>query len=207
MRTSTSFALLAIPILLCRSAFAQDADLPAPVLQWSVYILLMFAACVAVGIFFSGRGNRGKNAPLSKLLEAKQTDIHSVSPGVSVSDCVRQMNAERIGAMLVMEKDELLGIFTERDAITRVLGKGLEPAGTTLSEVMTTDPLCVLPSTTLGEAMSIVTSERIRHLPVVEEDEVIGLVSSGDLTRWLVEDQAGEIRDLVYVAGRRRNVQ
>jgi CBS domain-containing protein len=206
MRSSIAFTLSFVLILLCRSAIAEDVDLPAPVLQWSVYILLMFAVAVGIGIFF-GRGKNGKNAPLGILLNTKEREIHSVEPGTSVMDCVRLMNEEQIGAMLVMETDRLLGIFTERDAITRVLGKGLDPAVTSVSEVMTAGPLCVATVTTLGEAMSIVTKQRIRHLPVVEDERVLGVVSSGDLTRWLVEDQAGEIQELVYVAGRRRNTQ
>ena len=90
--------------------------------------------------------------------------------------------------MLVMEDDQLIGIFTERDAITRVLGAGLDPASTYISAVMTKNPVWVPTSTTLEEAMSIVTSRRIRHLPVVENGKVLGVVSSGDLTHRLVED-------------------
>jgi len=82
----------------------------------------------------------------------------------------------------------LRGIFTERDAITRVLGTGLDPVSTNVSGVMTKNPVCVSTSTTLEEAMSIVTNQRIRHLPVVEDDKVLGMVSSGDLTHRLVED-------------------
>ena len=105
--------------------------------------------------------------------------------------------------MLVMEDDRLLGIFTERDAITRVLGAGTRTFHTKVSAVMSNNPICVTPSTTLDEAMGIVTHQRIRHLPVVQDGKVLGMVSSGDLTHRLVEDQAGEIRELVDIAGRR----
>ena len=90
--------------------------------------------------------------------------------------------------MLVMENDQLLGIFTERDAISRVLGVGLDPTSTNVSGVMTRNPVCVSASTTLEEAMSIVTNQRIRHLPVLEDDKVLGVVSSGDLTHRLIKD-------------------
>jgi len=102
--------------------------------------------------------------------------------------------------MLVLEDGRLLGIFTERDAMVRVLGAGLEPTTTTVAEVMSRDPICVTASTTLDEAMNIVTHKRIRHLPVVQNDQVLGMISSGDLTHWLVADRSGEIRELVDVA-------
>jgi len=102
----------------------------------------------------------------------------------------------------VMKEDRLLGIFTERDAITRVLGAGLEPSYTKVSAVMSNDPICITPSTTLDEAMAIVSNQRIRHLPVVQDGQVLGMVSAGDLTHWLVEDRGGEVQELVDIAGR-----
>jgi len=176
--------------------------LPVSVFEWSFYVLLIFALFVAVGIFFM-RGKSGKNEPLGRLLDEQSPEIHSVNPDVSVTDCIRRMNELMIGAMLVMENESLLGIFTERDAITRVLGAGLDPTNTKISEVMSKNPFCVTPSTTLEEAMDIVTNLRFRHLPVVQEGKVLGMVSSGDLTHWLVENQAGEMQDLVDTASRR----
>jgi CBS domain-containing protein len=202
MKTPITFAASAILLLLPRTTLAEEVNLPVPVFEWSFYVLLIFALFVAVGIFFM-RGKNGKNEPLSSLLDEQSPKIHSVNPDVSVTECVRQMNKLMIGAMLVMEDETLLGIFTERDAITRVLGEGLDPANTKISEVMSKNPFCVTPSTTLDEAMDIVTNLRIRHLPVVQDDKVLGMVSSGDLTHWLVQDQAGEIRELVDIAGRR----
>ncbi len=204
MKTPYLFATSAILLLLSRTTLAEEVNLPAPVLEWSFYILLIFAASVAIGIFFFRKGKDGKNESLSNLLSGKQTTIHSVTPGICVTECVRQMNEQKIGAMLVMENDSLLGIFTERDAITRVLGAGLDPAATKVSEVMSKNLFCVTQSTTLDEAMAIITHHRFRHLPVVQDGRVLGMVSSGDLTHWLVEDQAGEIRELVDIAGRRR---
>jgi CBS domain-containing protein len=114
------------------------------------------------------------------------------------------MNSENIGALLVMEGDKLTGIFTERDALNKVLAAGIDPTSTKVSEVMTKDPYCVDPSTTVEEAMSIVTDHRVRHLPILHNGSLVGLISSGDLTHWLVEDKAGEIKDLVDIAARRR---
>ena len=203
MRIPNIFTVSAILLLLSRTTLAEEVNLPAPVLEWSFYILLIFAASVAIGIFFFRKGKTGKNESLGSLLDERRTSIYSVNPDVSVTECVQQMNEKQIGAMLVMEDDQLLGIFTERDAITKVLGAGLEPSYTKVSAVMTNNPICVTPSTTLSEAMAIVTNQRIRHLPVVQEGKVLGMVSSGDLTHRLVEDQAGEIRELVDIAGRR----
>jgi CBS domain-containing protein len=204
MRTPHLFTALAAGTLLSRTAFAEDVTLPAPVLEWSVYVLLIFALIVAVGVFFR-RGKDKKNEFLSTLLDEQKPAIHSVTPDISVTECVRNMNELDIGAMLVMEDGKLLGIFTERDAITKVLGTGLEPSYTKVSAVMSHNPICVSPSTTLDEAMAIISSQRIRHLPVVQDGKVLGMVSSGDLTHWLVEDRSGEIRELVDIAGRRRD--
>ena len=179
--TSTSFLLMSGPV------WAEEVTLPAPVLEWSVYILLIFAACVAIGIAVFMKGKNGEGNSLGNLLYEQNPMIHSVDPGMSVTECVKRMNELRIGAMLVMENDRLIGIFTERDAVTRVLGAGLDPTGTVVSSVMTSDPVCVSTSTSLEEAMSIVSSRRIRHLPVVEDGKVLGMVSSGDLARRLTK--------------------
>ena len=141
---------------------------------------------------------------LSNLIEKPDLTIHSVGPYTSVIDCVRQMNEHKIGAMLVIEDDHLVGIFTERDALTRVLGAWLDPKSTRVGEVMTKDPYCVSPTITLDAAMGLITDQRFRHLPVVENGKVLGIVSSGDLTRQLVRDRSTNVRELVDIAGRRR---
>lgn len=202
MKSPNTFAASVILLGLSRTTLADEVNLPVSVFEWSFYVLLIFALFVAVGIFFM-RGKNGKNESLSRLLGEQSPEIHSVNPDVSVTECIRRMNDLMIGAMLVMENESLLGIFTERDAITRVLGAGLDPTNTKISEVMTKNPFCVTPSTTLDEAMETITNLRFRHLPVVQDGKVLGMVSSGDLTHRLVEDQAGEIRELVDIAGRR----
>jgi CBS domain-containing protein len=182
-------------LLFCNGARAEVVDLPVPFLEWSFYVLLLFGLVVAIGIFIR-RGKGEQAEPLSKLMEERSAAVHSITPEVTVTECVRQMNELKIGAMLVMENDRLFGIFTERDAMTRVLGGGLDPTHTLVSQVMSPDPVCVSPSTTLEEARALVTSKRIRHLPVVDDGKVKGMVSSGDLTHWLVRDQSLRIDDL-----------
>ena len=188
MRTTRVLSGLAIPSLLSTAAFAEDVSLPAPVLEWSVYILLIFAACVAVGIAVFKKSKSGEDDTVGSLLFEQNPLIHSVDPDISVTECVSRMNELRIGAMLVMENERLLGIFTERDAITRVLGAGLDPINTKISEVMTKNPVCVSITTNLEEARGIISSRRIRHLPIVEGDKVLGVVSSGDLSHRLNKD-------------------
>jgi signal-transduction protein with cAMP-binding, CBS, and nucleotidyltransferase domain len=204
MRTPYIFNAAAALLALPGTALAEEVDLPAPVLEWSFYVLLIFALVVAVGIFFK-RGKDKRSESMSELLEEHHATIHSVKPEILVTECVSQMNEQKIGAMLVMKDDRLLGIFTERDAITRVIGAGLDPSQTKVSAVMSNHPICITPSTTLDEAMAIVSSQRIRHLPVVQDGQVLGMVSAGDLTHWLVEDRAGKIRELADIAGRRRD--
>ena len=201
-----SIRSLAVPpglALLSRSTMAAGVEPPAPVLEWSFYVLLIFAACVVAFVFFK-TSNKRKGAPLSNMLDASRRPINSVYPDTSITESVRLMNDQNIGALLVMEDDKLAGIFTERDALTKVLVAGIDPVNTKISEVMTKDPFCVDPSTTIEEAMGIVTNRRIRHLPILHNGELVGIVSSGDLTHWLVQDREGEIRELVDVAAHTR---
>ena len=198
-RSGSSLFLLAwIP------AHAEDVLLPAPVLQWSFYIFLMFAVAVGFGIFFIRNKKDVSEETLLSLLKDPAEAIHAVSPNTSVTECVQRMNRERIGAMLVMEDEHLVGIFTERDGLTKVVGAGLDPAHTSVNEVMSKDPFCVSPATTIAEAMDIISSQRFRHLPVVENGTVLGVVSSGDLTHRMVSERSVVVRELVHTAGRRR---
>ena len=185
--------------LLSPTAHAIEADPPAPVLEWSFYVLLIFAACVAAFVFLKKSDNK-KSSPLSSMLGESRRPLNFVHTDTSVTESIRLMNEQKIGAILVMEDDSLAGIFTERDALTKVLAEGIDPRSIKVSEVMTKEPFCVDPSTTVKEAMGIVTQRRFRHLPVVHNGKVVGIVSSGDLTHWLVEDQVGEIRELVDIA-------
>ena len=191
-------------IVLPLPGFAADVSLPAPVLQWSFYIFLMFALVVAVGIFFVRTKKEITDELLSNLIEALESQVHFVDPYMSVADCVSLMNEKKIGAMLVVDDEQLVGIFTERDILTRVVGAWLAPATTKVGEVMTKEPYCVSPATSLEEAMSIISEKRFRHLPVVENGKVLGMVSSGDLTHRLVSGRSADVRDLVGTAGRRR---
>ena len=134
---------------------------------------------------------------LRTLLENKGQVVHSVAPQSTVIDAIRKMNTERIGAVLVMDGDQLAGIFTERDVLCRVVDEGRDPTTTNVADVMTTQPVVVKSTTTVAEAMAVVSEKRCRHLPVVDESRLVGLVSSGDLTHWVTRNQEYHIQDLV----------
>ena len=136
------------------------------------------------------------HTPLSEVLAKKGTDFYCVGTDVTVVHAVQEMNRRAIGSLLVVEQGELLGIFTERDVLVRVVDKGLDPAVVKVRQCMTKDPLTVSPDTSVEDAMVLVTRYRCRHLPVVEEGRILGLVSIGDLTRWAVRDREHEIDDL-----------
>lgn len=165
-----------------------------------LYVFIAFVIIVFVGVYFM-RWRDKRGAPLGKIFEEHEA-IHSVGPDTPVTACVRTMSAEKIGALIVMDGERLIGIFTERDALNKVLAAGLDPVHTKVSEVMTKDPYCIPPTTTVGEAMQMVTQRRFRHLPIVENGKVLAVVSSGDLTHWLVKDQLREVQELVDLAAR-----
>ena len=140
---------------------------------------------------------------LRSVLSHKGSKVHCVVPGASVLEAVRKMNDEHIGALLVRDGSEVVGIFTERDVLCRVLDRGRDPGTTLVRDVMTTDVVAVSPETGVEEAMAIITDRRCRHLPVMRGDELEGLVSIGDLTRWVSRHQEGHIRDLVnFITGK-----
>ena len=165
-----------------------------------VYAVLLFVIVVGFYAYFM-RLRDQRRAPVGRLFGEREA-IHSVGPDSSVAECVRTMTAKHIGALIVMEGERLIGIFTERDALNRVLAAGLDPVSTKISAVMTKDPFCIPPGITVAEAMELVTQRRFRHLPIVENGKVLGVISSGDLTHWLVKDQVGEVQELVDLAAR-----
>lgn len=135
--------------------------------------------------------------PLWMLLDEKGRAVHTVAPDATVVEAVDAMNAQRVGALLVVEHGEPIGIFTERDVLRRVVMPGLPPASTRVRDVMTDEVIVVTPKTTVEEAMAIVTEKRCRHLPVMEEEGVTGIISIGDLTRWVTRGHVYELQQLI----------
>jgi len=140
---------------------------------------------------------------LDAVLADKGRGLHHVAPEATVLDAVGKMNQERIGAVLVCVSGELVGIFTERDVLCRVVAEGRDPAATRVVDVMTPEVVAVRSTTLVEEAMAVVTERRFRHLPVIDDGELKGIVSSGDLTRQVSRHQEGHIKDLVnFITGK-----
>lgn len=137
------------------------------------------------------------NDPIAKVLEHKGSEVATISPDTMVIAAVHRMNERKIGALLVVDNERPVGIFTERDVLVRVVAAGLDPKTTPISEVMTRNPVVVHSTVTVKEALFVISTKRCRHLPVVDDDTGLrGLISIGDLTSWLVRDQQRTIEDL-----------
>jgi CBS domain-containing protein len=141
--------------------------------------------------------------PLDLILEEKGRGVYVTNPQVTVIEAVGMMCQARVGALLVMQNDTLVGIFSERDVMSRVVLAGLDAKRTCVGEVMTRNVVCVEIDVSPDEAMAIITSRRMRHLPVVDGRRVVGMVSIGDLVRWTIRDREQSIEQLrEYVTGR-----
>ena len=140
---------------------------------------------------------------VKRLLDEKGQEIYSVPPEETVWEAVRTMAGQHIGAILVIEESQLVGIFSERDLLVRVLLTGLDPTTTPIKAVMSSDIVYVTPDTSISEAMAVMTQRRCRHLPVMEGKELRGMVSIGDCTRWVSRDQNYTIHHLQeYIHGK-----
>jgi CBS domain-containing protein len=136
------------------------------------------------------------------LLDAKGADVISVDEATSVYDAIALMAERSIGSLLVMQGEELKGIVTERDYARKVILKGRSSETTSVGEVMSTTLITAKPEQTVDECMALMTEKRIRHLPVVAGNRVIGLISIGDLVQAIISDQQEAIEQLEnYISG------
>ena len=131
-----------------------------------------------------------------EILRSKGGAVFSVEPGISVYKAIEEMCERNIGGLLIVEHEKLVGIFTERDYARKLILKGKSSKETKISELMTSNPITVTPLTTIDECMSIMTEKRIRHLPVVEDDKLVGVISIGDVVRQIIIDQKSIIEHL-----------
>lgn len=139
---------------------------------------------------------------LSDIIEENEGRICKVDPEVTIEEAAKLMMAERVGALLVMNEEWVIGVLTERDIVYRVLAQGGNITTTQVHEAMSRDVVVVKPSLTVHDAMQVVTEKRFRHLPVVSGGHLIGVVSSGDLTRRIVAEREGVIDTLYdYIYG------
>ena len=136
-----------------------------------------------------------------RLLQSKPVELHAIGPDAPVLDAIKQMAQQRIGALLVMEGERLVGILSERDYARKVVLQGRSSKDTPVRDIMTAQVVSVAPDDTCDHCMQLVTNRRIRHLPVLDGDTVVGVVSIGDLVKAVIEDQQLELEQLQrYIA-------
>ena len=136
------------------------------------------------------------------VLDSKGSDIISIAMNASVLDAIKLMAEKAIGSLLIMDGSALKGIVTERDYARKVIIKGRSSKSTEVSEIMTTDVYTASPGETVSYCMSLMTKYKIRHLPVVDDGTVVGLISIGDLVEAIISDQQEEIEQLEhYISG------
>lgn len=142
-------------------------------------------------------------AMVHDILQRKGTRVWSIGPEASVLQAAQLMNEHRVGGLVVLQDGQLVGMFTERDVLQRVVAQERLPAQTSVADVMTREVVCCAPETDLEEARSAMRDRRIRHLPVVVEGRLLGLVSIGDLNAFHAATQEQTIFMLSeYLYGR-----
>jgi CBS domain-containing protein len=136
--------------------------------------------------------------PLSTVLAGKGrgTSTLSVAPDLTVAAAAAVLIQNQVGSVLVMDGGRLVGIFTERDILRRVVGERRDPATTRVADVMTRDLVVMRPSSSVMDAMRVIAEKRIRHIPVVDQGKLIGIVSIGDVVKAQLEQYAGEVDNL-----------
>lgn len=138
------------------------------------------------------------------ILDKKGSDVATADRKTTVLDAAKTMNQRRIGAVVVTDGDRVIGIFTERDILNRVVAAGKDPKTTPIGEVMTSPMACCRRDTSLVECKTVMSQKRIRHLPVVEDGKLYGMISAGDILAGEVADQQATIEYLhEYLYGRR----
>lgn len=142
------------------------------------------------------------NDSVASILKQKSGAVWSISPERSVFEAIQEMSDKQVGALLVLAEEKLVGIVSERDYARKVILLGRSSKNTEVREIMTSEVVCVAPTNTLDECMALITKHHIRHLPVVQDGQVLGVVSIGDVVKWIISAQEATIRDLEqYISG------
>ena len=130
------------------------------------------------------------------LLQGKGNAIYSIAPDAPVLEAIKHMAEHRIGALLVMHGEQLVGVMSERDYARKVILQGRSSSQTAVSDIMSGNPLTVGPDTDVFDCMRLCTDSRVRHLPVVQDGKVVGVISIGDLVKAVIDAQAEQIEHL-----------
>ena len=139
---------------------------------------------------------------VDQLLEGKGRDVWSVTPGDTVYDALELMAEKGIGALVVLDGNDLAGLFSERDYARKVILEGRSSRDTLVRDIMSARVVCVSPEQTIQDCMGLMSEKRIRHLPVVAGDRIVGLVSIGDVVKAVIADQEEVIEYLEhYIMG------
>jgi CBS domain-containing protein len=139
---------------------------------------------------------------ISEILNAKGTIVWSVSPNATVFEAIQMMADKNIGALLVMDHGRLVGIMSERDYTRKVALKGKSSRETSVKEILSGNLIHVTPSHTVEDCMRLMTDHRVRHLPVMDGERVLGIISIGDLVNWIISAQTSTIQQLqTYITG------
>jgi CBS domain-containing protein len=142
------------------------------------------------------------NIPVSAILAHKGSTVWSVKPEETVFEAIRMMVEKNIGALPVMQAERLIGMISERDYTRKVVIKGKSSKETPVKDIMSEELVVVTPHETVEECMRLMTERRVRHLPVVEDNKLLGIVSIGDLVKWTISAQAATIDQLQkYIDG------
>ena len=140
---------------------------------------------------------------VSQLLKTKGNEIWSVAPQATVFEALQIMAEKEIGALLVLDNEKLVGIFSERDYARKLILKDRSSKEATVGEMMTRNVLYVEPETTIDECMALMTEKRVRHLPVMENGQLVGIVTIGDVVKKYISDQEFMIQQLEkYISGK-----
>lgn len=140
---------------------------------------------------------------VGSVLAEKGRQVYTIARTATVSEAVREMNEKGVGSLLVTDGSRPVGIFTERDVLRRIVDADRDPALTRVGEVMTRDLAAITPAWHVEEAMRLMTERRLRHLPVMDGDQLVGMISIGDLLRWVTINQEDHIRAMTdYINGR-----
>jgi CBS domain-containing protein len=139
---------------------------------------------------------------ISAILSQKGAEIFSVSPEATVFEAITMMDQKNVGALLVMEDDQLVGMFSERDYTRKVVLRGKRSRETKVAEIMSTNLSVTHPQEGVETCLRLMTDKRFRHLPVLEGEKVIGIISIGDLVKWVISCQSATIAHLEnYISG------